>query len=397
MLLAPFAFVFSASEPVTVYLTWQRSPETTMTIHWITNLENDSDFIEYQRKGEAQWQKSKGSHVKMPDNYPFWIHTAELTGLKPDTDYFFKTFTDGQKYKFRTMSDDPSKPIRFLAGGDVYHDGLDVLEKMNRQAAKMDPMFALVGGDIAYNYLKPSSMPKLMPRWMDWLIAWKNQMVTSDGKLIPMVAVIGNHDVKGGYDRSPKDAAFFYSLFAFPGIQGFNVLDFGSRMSIVVLDSGHTHPIEGYQTRWLGQTLEQRRTVPHKFGIYHVAAFPSVRKFNGKNKAKIRNNWVPLFEKFGVNAIFEHHDHAYKRTWPILNGKPDPKGVLYLGDGGWGVEKPRKPRKPADTWYLAKSASSRNVIFVTVHGHERHFIAINDDGQIIDEFISKNPDEPKQE
>ena len=96
------------------------------------------------------------------------------------------------------------------------------------------------------------------------------------------------------------------------------------------------------------------------------------------------------FEQFGVTAVFEHHDHAYKRTWPIKNNKIDfDSGVLYLGDGAWGVAIPRTPKLPDTTWYLAKTASSRHVIFVTLQGKERHFMAIDDEGNIIDEVMSR--------
>lgn len=104
-------------------------------------------------------------------------------------------------------------------------------------------------------------------------------MVTTDGRLIPLIPVIGNHDVKRRFRRTPADALFFYTLFAMPGIQGYNVLDFGNYMSLFLLDSGHTHPIKGKQTEWLRESLKQRKNVPYKFPIYHVAAFPSVRKY----------------------------------------------------------------------------------------------------------------------
>ncbi len=259
---------------------------------------------------------------------------------------------------------------------------------MNRQVAQLNPMFILAGGDLAYNKERRGKGPS-KPRWLEWLIAWKDQLVTSDGRLIPIIPVIGNHDVKGGFDRTPADAPFFYSLFAMPGLQGYNVLDFGDYMSIVLLDSGHTHQIEGLQTMWLSKTLESRKAVPYKFAIYHVAAFPSVRHFNGKGKPEIRKNWIPLFEQFGVKTVFEHHDHAYKRTWPMKAGKIDPKGVFFIGDGGWAVESIRTPKHPDKTWYLAKSAAARNAIMVTIHDNACHFLAYDDNGTIIDEYINK--------
>ena len=111
------------------------------------------------------------------------------------------------------------------------------------------------------------------------------------------------------------------------------------------MDSGHTHPINGAQTEWLAGVLEARQLVPHKFALYHVPAYPSSRPFNYGISKQIRKNWVPLFDKYKLTAAFENHDHDYKRTHPLLEGKTAPKGVIYLGDGAWGVETPRKARQ----------------------------------------------------
>lgn len=376
-------------DPVAVYLTWQRSPETTMTVQWISTKDHPDDRLEYQRVGEVAWKPVQGLHTPMPEKYAYWIHQTEIVNLLPDTEYYFRIGADGVRYKFRTMPDKMTTPIRFVVGGDIYHDGIDVVEKMNKQAAKLNPMFALCGGDLAYNDDKPGQFPKLRPRWMDWLISWKKGMVTADGRLIPLIPVIGNHDVKRGFSHQPKNAPFFYSLFAMPGAQGYNVLDFGNYMSLFLLDSGHTHPVRGNQTQWLYQSLKARQTVPLKFAIYHVASFPSYRKFNGTTSTEIRKYWVPLFEQFGIQNAFENHDHTYKRTHPIRNLKYDPSGIVYVGDGAWGVEEPRTPRSPNSTWYLAEAKSSRNIVLVILHDDTRHFIAYDDNGEIIDEFVGK--------
>lgn len=392
--------LFAVYDPIALYLTWQRSPETTMTIHWITHPNRQESVVEYRKPNESQWRESTGSVKQLPNDNPYFIHTVELTNLEPNQNYFFRTGSDALEYKFRTMPADLDGTIRFIVGGDMYHDGLDLLHQTNRQAAKTDPMFALVGGDIAYATGKnfsvlPNWMQKWIDnlfgqkidRWMEWLIAWKKDMVTPDGRLIPMLPAIGNHDTSGQFDQTPENAPFFYSLFSMPGSQGYNVLDFGSYMSIFILDSGHTHPIAGLQESWLEHALKERTDVPNKFAIYHVPAYPSYRKVNNKYSLLIRNHWVPLFEHYGLSAAFENHDHAYKRTHPILNGRVDASsGVLYLGDGGWGIKKLRKPKTSYQRWYLAKTASLRHFIMVTINQDQRYFTAITSEGLILDEI-----------
>ncbi|MFQ5532453.1 MAG: hypothetical protein ACE5EP_01240, partial [Candidatus Methylomirabilales bacterium] len=158
------------------------------------------------------------------------------------------------------------------------------------------------------------------------------------------------------------------------------VLDFGRYMSLILLDSGHTHPIAGMQRDWLRQTLADRQDTPHLFAVYHVPAYPSVRPVNYGVSATIREHWVPLFEQFGLDVAFEHHEHVYKRTHPIRADKIDSRGVLYLGDGTWGVW----PRRPRDDWYLAKTAKKRHFILTMIEGQNRSFVAIDSEGEVFD-------------
>jgi len=390
-----FSLLFAATlisapfDPTILYLTWHSHPDTSMSIQWVTDKNHVEDYLEFN-DGHS-WYAVEGYHTRLNLEQSYLVHRVDLSNLNPETKYLFRLAREGKIYKFCTMPSQLTKPLRFVVGGDIYHDEIEYVSEMNQQAAKCNPSFALLGGDIAYANGHRSIWQrigmslgmvneKIVP-WLEFLALWKKEMVTSDGCLIPIVPAIGNHDVVGGFDQTPQSAKVFYSLF--PG-NGYRVLDFGNYMSIVILDSGHTHPIIGNQARWLASTLNTRQEVPHKFALYHVGAYPSIRNFKKEEHAAIRQAWVPLFEKFGVNAAFEHHDHAYKRTHPLRKGKIDANGVIYIGDGGWGVKKPRKPKTQEQRPYLAKSAASRSIINVTIEPEKRSFEAIDEIGNIID-------------
>lgn len=386
-----FAALLSAENaPVAFYLTWQRDPSTTMIIQWITRTSENMNEVQFKQHGANQWSRVQGNISAMPDKEPYKIHAVELYQLIPDTSYEFRIGSEGAIYKFRTMPADLKKPVRFIAAGDIYHTQgkIETLRQMNRLAASLNPHFILLGGDLVYAD-NPRSLGKTKPvdRWLEWLKSWSADMITADGRVIPMIPIIGNHEVKrGGSGKPLVDAAYFYSLFSFPGLQGYGVLDFGKYMTVVGLDSGHTHPVTGLQTRWLNTILKERSSIPYKFVIYHVAAFPSVRKWDGTTAEEIRKHWVPLFEEYGVNAVFENHDHAYKRSKLIKRGVVDPTGVLYFGDGGWAVDA-RTPRSPEEVWYLAKTAAARNMLLTIVEETSLHFISYDENGTILDEYI----------
>jgi hypothetical protein len=130
------------------------------------------------------------------------------------------------------------------------------------------------------------------------------------------------------------------------------------------------------------------QNILHRFAIYHVPAFPSVRYFRNHENCSIRRHWVPLFEKYGLHAAFENHDHAYKRTHPLLDGARDPYGVVYFGDGSWGA-RPRIPKKARRTSYLAKTKSRRQYLLVTLTKTERLFQSKTLHDHIIDSYVQR--------
>lgn len=377
-------------DPAIIYLTWQRAPDTTMTILWITEAERDADIVYYQRFGDSRWKQGCGTHSPLPEGHgEMLLHTVELTGLKPNTAYRFRTGSDAVVHSFVTMPAELKSPFRFIVGGDVYHDSIEPVIESIHQAALFSPVFMLLGGDIAYAASKDTKQPEKWERWSDFLKVWKEHMVTPEGHMVPILPTTSNEDTKGRYNQPPENAPFFFALFPTPGLPGYKVIDFADYMSIWLLDTGHINPIDGVQSHWLYKTMEERQAVPRKIAVYHVSSYPAKRPLDNKESPHIRAYWHPIFEKFGLEVAFEHHDHAYKRTHLIRDNKVDPRGVLYIGDGGFGVTTPRIPKKPEDTWYLAKSAAKRHFIVATIGNGEDNFRAIDSTGFVFDEVNRK--------
>lgn len=376
------------SDPQTIiYLTWQRDPLTTMTICWIAEDRFLQDTVYFRPKGEETWKEAKTKPNKITQSRKN-VYFLELTGLAAGSSYEFRMGGSEEIHLFRTMPSTLSQPIRFVEGGDVYHDEIERVSKTNKLAAARDPMFAVIGGDLAYAVDKFGILGDNLERWLIWLNGWYREMVTPAGFMIPIIPCIGNHEVIGRYQQTPDKAPYFYTLLPFPGQQGYNVLDFDHYLSIIILDSDHTHPVGGSQTSWLAHTLEARQKNLHLFAVYHVPAYPSVRNPVKSHHLILRQNWVPLFDKYGLNVAFEHHDHSYKRTHPLRLGAINPSGVVYLGDGAWGAQ-PRKPNAPENRWYIAKSAQETHFILVTLDSEKRLFQAINQSNEVFDQLEQK--------
>jgi hypothetical protein len=304
------------------------------------------------------------------------VHRVELKNLDSDTIYRFRIGKSKKTLGFRTMPKTLAAPLRFLTGGDAYHKSFKLYKAMCKQAAKENPRFAIIGGDIAYATDKDSGKEN-WDKWKKFFECWYQEMRDANGCLIPLLATIGNHEVSGGFHRSMKEAPFYYAFFQ----KATYDLSFGDYLHLTFLDSNHTQKIKGKQTDWLRNTLKKNSHQTHRFAVYHVGAYPSSGNEGGSCK-QVRTHWVPLFEKYNVHACFESHDHAYKRTHPLLKGKKNSKGIVYFGDGCWGVP----PRQPKDRPYLAHSAKKQQALVVEISNTQRKFWAVDPDGKMLDYY-----------
>lgn len=345
------------------YLSWYEDPSSTMTIQWISD-EKDLDDTVYLRD-ENNWTPVTGTHKTL---YQFQFHHATLRNLKSDTEYAFRIGSQDAIYMFKTAPQNLSHPIRFVVGGDVYQNK-KLFRKMNEAVLLQDPLFCALGGDLAYALFSRGWHLKSggVHRWISFLSEWQKQMITPNQRVIPLLVTSGNHDI------DPEHFELFFHIFAFHEKQIYRSLDFSSYLSLIFLDTDHFDPIEGKQTAWLKTALQERAKTPYLFAIYHEAAYPSYYPYDGPIPTKIRTYWCPLFEEESISAAFEHHNHTFKQTFPLKNNEKNPNGIIYFGDGSWGV----LPRKTYDHWYLEKRARKNSVYVINLSEKEATVQAID--------------------
>lgn len=350
-----------------------------------------ASVVWWRKSGDTAWNKATGGHRPFADS-GHTVHAVELSSLTPGTEYEFiqASGVDSpapaqgvEPLRFRSASTELGSSFKFVTGGDM---GISkVAKRVTMQAAKTDPEFALLGGDLAY------ANGKSTEKWLSWLDDWHQLARTSKGHLIPIVIVIGNHEMGSNLTEQqarqlqthPK-SKFFYSLFPLPDGKPNFVVDFGNYLSIYVLDSDHSIKVVD-QTQWLGKALEARTSTKYQFVCYHKPTYGTAKEPN----MNVRNHWVPLFEKYKINAAFENDHHTYKRTHLILKDKVDEdNGILYLGDGAWGVGV-RKVPKPGEKWFLAKAESRNHFWLVTLTDQTPRYQAIDPSGVVFDDYEDK--------
>jgi hypothetical protein len=363
----------------TLFLTWQRDPTTSVAIQWVGAVAAPNAFVYYGELTEEIGSRAAVRTRPYPETN-WQVHRCELTGLRPGTEYQFRLSCAPETYRFRTMPAKATDAFQFVSGGDSGIDQHAI--RTNILAAQQEPYFALIAGDLAYDNGKDAHT------FLAFLRNYHRHMVDAQGRLIPMISCIGNHEVKGGYKAKRTDAPYYLSVF--DGLfkeRTYDVIDVGDYLSLVLLDTGHIAPIGGEQTDWLEKTLADRQERPHLIVANHVPAYPSYRAPEGNDGtpgtgAENRKHWSPLFERYNVDVVLEHHDHTFKRTHPLTNGLYDKNGVLYLGDGSWG--KLRIPNSPEKRPYLASVSSSYHLSVHRLEGKQCFHVALDSSGKVAD-------------
>ncbi|MGL4423231.1 MAG: purple acid phosphatase family protein [Gemmataceae bacterium] len=369
-------------QPETLFLTYSDDPLRTVCVQWIGSAADlQHGHLYFSAKGESIWK------VKPITARPFpltdlLVFRCELTGLTPGTEYQF-AISNSPTYRFRTMPAKATNSFHFVTGGDCGVNSHAMAN--NLLAARQDPYFAVIGGDLGYDNGKSAKIA------YDFIKQYSAGMIDTQGRMIPLVVCIGNHEVAGGYGKTRKDAPFFFALF--DGLfddASYATLDFGDYLSLVLLDTGHCAPIKGEQTHWLEKNLYARVEMPHLFIVNHVPAYPSHRLATVANSKTgtgtgedNRKHWSPLFEKYNVDVVLEHHDHTFKRTHPMLGGlRDDRRGILYLGDGSWG--RLRAPTKPESRPYMALMHEAYHFTQHRIEGENRFHLAMDEFGKVVD-------------
>jgi len=330
--------------PTQIHLTWnENSTAHTIVVTWETATNTSGDNVKYDTQ-------SRGGN---PDNYTYsavgshhtyngagnyaggWIHDVELTGLSPNTVYYFICGGDNggwsEERSFRTADNIRTSFFRFVAGGDSRSENSSFpgpRDSVSRAMAKFNPSFVLFVGD----FVRYADNDR---EWDNWFAAAQMYWVDNDNLTIPIIPCIGNHELNG-YESGGGNGISYFGQFSLPGNERWYSLDWGPNLHTIVLDEYTTITGTDDQTNWLKQDLAAHANYMWKIALFHEPVY----RGGGIQNYDVSNYWAPLFDQYHVDLVFSGHTHIYERTYPIrgneVQSSPE-NGTVYVVSGGWGA------------------------------------------------------------
>jgi 3',5'-cyclic AMP phosphodiesterase CpdA len=310
------------------------------------------------------------------------VNHARLQNLTPDTDYVYAAVHDGATPELGTVHTAPAgrTPLRFTSFGDqatptvgklvgaaFANDNLGSPAAGDMTAAieRTAPLFNLVNGDLCYANLAQDRIRT----WSDW---FENN--SRSARYRPWMPAAGNHENELG--NGPIGYAAYQTYFTLPesGSDGetrglWYSFTAGSVRVIslnnddVCFQDGGNFYVRGYsggaQKRWLERELADARNDPGIDWVVvcmHQTAVSTADRTNGADLG-IRQDWLPLFDRYGVDLVVCGHEHHYERSHPIRGTLPTDtrtplpvdtptdvidtsKGTVHVVIGGGGTSAP---------------------------------------------------------
>jgi 3',5'-cyclic AMP phosphodiesterase CpdA len=321
-----------------------------------------------------------------------YAYHAHATALRPDTAYLYAALHDGADPEFGTFRTAPRgrAAFTFTSFGDqgtptlgkrfVPPTGVTlahppyVNDNLGSPAAgdttlgveRLRPLFHLFNGDLCYANLAED-------RVRTWWDFWSNNSRSARNR--PWMPSPGNHENELG--NGPIGYRAYQTYFSVPPATGQTDVTRGlwyaftagsarvislANDDVAYQDGGNSYVrgySEGAQKAWLERELAATRadrSIDWIVVCMHQVAISSVDQFNGADLG-IRQEWLPLFDRYGVDLVVCGHEHHYERSHPIRGRQnnetltPIPvanatdvidttKGTVHMIIGGGGTSVP---------------------------------------------------------
>jgi hypothetical protein len=348
--------------PEQIHLTFGDDPSSTAFLSWASSAQsvNPRVIIHDESGTKTVIHALQRTYTDGLNGQTVFTYHAKLRGLKSSTTVHYAVTADNDRNHahpfegtFRTAPKGRAS-FRWTSYGDLATPvtAWALSSPQSRYAVqaveRFEPLFHLMNGDLCYANMNHTAQPAV---WADF-----GNNVQGSAAYRPWMPCPGNHEIEFGNGAHGFNSYLTrYSLpgngTAFEGLWyrfqvGSALFISLSADDVIYQDSGAfvpgpepVHPApstgnapiapgtslynrgysNGAQTRWLEETLaaaSKDESIDWIIVQMHQDALSSSKNGNGSDKG-IRETWLPLFDRYGVDLVLCGHDHDYERSWPV--------------------------------------------------------------------------------
>ncbi len=347
--------------PEQIHLTWGDDPSSAAFISWASPAQAVNPRVQIHGSSAGGFIHAvQRCYTDGLNGQTVFTYHAALTGLQADSTVHYSVTADNDRNRAQPFTASfKTAPVgrarfRWTSYGDLAtpvaswtlsspqsHHAVGAVERFQ-------PLFHLLNGDLCYANMNPTAQPAV---WADF-----GRNVQRSAAFRPWLPCPGNHEIE--FHNGAQGFASYLTRYSLPrNGTSFEGLWYHFRIGsalfislsaddVIYQDSGAfvtgpaplqpapstgNAPLEpgsslyirgyssGQQTRWLEQTLSaaaQDDGIDWIIVQMHQDALSSSKNGNGSDKG-IREAWLPLFDRYGVDLVLCGHDHDYERSWPV--------------------------------------------------------------------------------
>ena len=342
---------------------------------YLQNMSHDEVTICWSTWEGVTGISEKDSIVQEVSQYRH--HKSIITRLEPSTTYSYDVLRDGTSRGQGTFTTFPEsiEPFHFTVLGDT-RTRHDFHQKIVNRMIEEDPLFVVNTGDLV-------SRGNSMEDWEHFFRI--NDQLT---RHVPYFTVLGNHE---------QNSENYFDFFTLPGNESYYFFSVGNALFIVLDMDGPDYNAPLYlegekedafwnniskqyfekEKEWLENILTINDDAGYIFVFFHPT-FYSIKASRVEGAELRREFWGDVFERHGVTAVLNGHDHYYHHA--------EHGGTHYIVTAGGGAPLYDTDAIQPET---IKYQKIEHYMRIDVGLTETIMKAIDINGNLIDEIVVK--------
>lgn len=352
------------------------------SITWLTQIDGSAAkaFVKYSTANDlsnpvtVEGNSTIQTFVQSSHGDALRSNKVSLAGLTPGATYYYKvgdgkTWSDTQSFKMPAAG---AESTNFFILGDIQSSDTANLSHVLKDLASDKTVydFAIQTGDAIDN------VTEYVKNWRPFLNAVNSNTLSG----VDMIHVMGNHEYYGDRDGEISNAIYDLPVST---QNSWYKMEYG-KVCVVAINNGAklaetlADIAENLTTDCIWKVLVAHEPI---YGTESVSATPEI---------------IASIEKAGFDFVFGGDDHAYARTYPMVNGEKQAEdsrgGVVYYVCGD--LSGKSNEFHDRDEYVKAIPHNDYTGMYLTVQATEETFTvkAVKYDGKVLDSYTETRTD-----